>query len=167
MFPTHSFVHAHPFHATHPALVDPYFHSHLLASHNPYTHPLALADPLYGGLPHHHFAPHLPRTVVHHNHEFLPDGDTIISYGVDELGQPVKITTTGILYGEEIKTFTERIEPGEITEDRVQQSVGPYGERIHSVTRNYREPYSYARETSYSPAGVTHVHHGVPEVIEE
>lgn len=138
-----------------------------MSGHFPFAHPASLIDPIYGGLVQHPFATHLPGTLVRHNHELLPDGDTIISYGVDEFGQPVKITTTGVLHGEEIKTFTERIAPGEITEDNVSESVGPYGERIHTVTRNYREPFSYARETSYTPNGVSYTHHGIPEVIEE
>jgi len=43
-----------------------------------------------------------PIAMQHSTHDIDPLGDAIVSYGVDEMGEPVRITSTGILHGHEI-----------------------------------------------------------------
>jgi hypothetical protein len=100
--------------------------------------------------------------MQHSTHDIDAFGDAIVSYGVDELGEPVRITSTGILHGHEIKTFTERIAPAEAhTSTHVSRSiVNPYETQVNTTTTtDVTSPSRYMKTTTYSPSRVRPVEH--------
>ena len=104
-----------------------------------------------------------PAPVVGHtsSHDIDPYGDAIVSYGVDELGEPVRITSTGILHGPEIRTFTERIAPGEThTSSHVSHNVlNPFETEVNTTTTtDVVSPSRYLKTTTYS-SPTRQVHH--------
>lgn len=104
--------------------------------------------------------PHHP--LSHSTHDIDQFSDAIVSYGVDELGEPVRITSTGILHGHEIRTFTERIAPGEATtSSHVSRNyVNPFETQVNTTTTtDVKSPSRYMKTTTYSPSRVRPVHH--------
>lgn len=77
----------------------------------PYVHTSEVIDPVLG----------LPFT--HATHQVNPYDDSVVTFGVDEFGEPIRVISTGLLHGHEIQTFTERIAPGEtVTTSHVQRN---------------------------------------------
>jgi hypothetical protein len=96
------------------------------------------------------------------SHDIDPFADAIVSYGLDEMGKPVKIYSTGILYGHEIKTFTERVTPGEAvtTKHVFTDHLTPYDAIENQTTRtDITHAGRYVKETTYSPSRVRPVYH--------
>jgi hypothetical protein len=104
----------------------------------------------------------VPIGLTHSTHDVDPFGDAIVSYGVDELGEPVRITSTGILHGHEIRTFTERVAPGEATTSShvTTNYLNPYESQVATTTTtDVMSPSRYMKTTTYSPSRVAPVHH--------
>lgn len=98
-----------------------------------------------------------PVSLQHSTHDINPYGDAIVSYGVDEFGEPVRITSTGILHGPEIKTFTERIAPGEThtTCHTSTNPLNPFEAQVNTTTTtDIVNPSRYMKTTTYSPSRV-------------
>jgi hypothetical protein len=103
-----------------------------------------------------------PAPLGHSSHNVDPYGDAIVSYGVDEFGEPIRIVSTGILYGPEIKTFTERVAPGETTtSNHVSRSyLNPFeAQENHTTVTDVTSPSRYYKTTTYSPSRIRPVHH--------
>ena len=108
-----------------------------------------------------------PVPNTHATHDIDTLGDSIVTYGVDEMGEPIKIISTGILYAPEIQTFTERVTPVEtITQTHVARSyANPYEDQVHTTTTtDITSPGRYVKATTYSPSRVRPVHHEFTDI---
>lgn len=108
-----------------------------------------------------------PVPVTQATHDIDSLGDSIVTYGIDEFGKPIKIISTGILYAPEIQTFTERIAPEEATtHTQVARSyANPFEEQIHTTTTTeVTSPGRYVKSTTYSPSRVRPIHHEFTDV---
>ena len=115
-----------------------------------------------GGLTHQH--QHTHHQVINPASGFPPGAkhiedrgaDTLVSYGRDENGEEVRITSKGILKNPELRTVAERISPPrQYITNNARVSVSPYtGESLHehstSVSPVMRD--SLVKETVYSPS---------------
>lgn len=107
----------------------------------------------------------VPITQAQHDIDSL--GDSIVTYGVDEFGKPIKIVSTGILYAPEIQTFTERVTPEEATtHTHVARSyANPFEEQVHTTTTtDVTSPGRYLKATTYSPSRLRPIHHEFSEL---
>lgn len=104
----------------------------------------------------------LVHSLAHSSHDVDPYGDAIVSYGVDEFGEPVRIVSTGILHGHEIMTYAERVAPGEtITTNHISTNYLNDFEAEENLITNTDivSPSQYVKTTTYSPSRVRPIHY--------
>lgn len=113
---------------------------------------------------------HSPAPVPIGRTEHLSDrmADALVSYGVNEFGEQVKVTSTGIISGPALRTVAEKVSPPRrhvanhihttvqgyplMTSTTVADSapVRQFKETVYSPTRN-AYPTAYGVRTNYSP----------------
>jgi hypothetical protein len=84
------------------------------------------------------------------DHHVDPLTDSIVSYGVDENGEQIKITSTGILRSPELRTVAEKTSPGRrVTNTLVSSGLG--GQFVSSQHHEL-SPTRQVKETVFRPS---------------
>lgn len=115
---------------------------------------------------HHHSPSRLITNTVHHHSPARPIGmtehvadrfgDTLVSYGVNEYGEQVRVASSGIISGPQIRTIAEKVSPPRThVTSHVTHGYGGYG-ISHSTTFRETSPSRQFKETVYSPASFIH-----------
>jgi len=121
----------------------------------------ALGGDIHSSTMIHHAAPAPAYPRGRANHHVNPMTDSIVSYGVDENGEEIKITSTGILRNPELRTVAEKTSPGRKMISNTMMSTA-YGAPLMSSTNIHEmSPTRQVKETVFRPSpqrtyGVSH-----------
>lgn len=107
----------------------------------------------------------LTNNVIHHSpsrhvgrssHLINKIGDSLVSYGINDDGDQVRVTSTGIVNSPQLRTVAERISPPR-THITNHVTSGHIGYPVtHSTTITGTSPVRQVKETVYNPGRIAH-----------
>lgn len=134
-----------------------YGRSHVTYNHSPLravTTTRNLTGAIATNVVHHHSPARVPLGRTDHIADRI--GDSLVSYGVNDFGEEVRVTSTGIINGPAIRTLAEKVSPPRThVSSHVTTGYGGFP-LAHSTTVHGTSPSRHVKETVYGAHRIGH-----------